>query len=73
MKWPVSAGGKAVGRVTSAIWSPRFQKNIGYAMVPTAQAKPGTELQVSIPGMGDRKAIVVPMPFIDPSKDIPKS
>src|SRR5687767_4046812 len=73
VKWPVSAGGKAVGRVTSAIWSPRFQKNIGYAMVPTAQAKPGTELQVSIPGAGDRKAIVVPMPFIDPSKEIPKS
>jgi len=73
VKWPVSAGGKAVGRVTSAIWSPRFQKNIGYAMVPTAQAKPGTELQVSIPGAGDRKAVVVPMPFIDPSKDIPKS
>jgi glycine cleavage system aminomethyltransferase T len=72
-KWPVSAGGKAVGRVTSAIWSPRFQKNIGYAMVPVAQAAPGTTLQVAIPGAGERKATVVTMPFIDPTKEIPKS
>ncbi len=72
-KWPVSAAGKAVGRVTSAIWSPRFQKNIGYAMVPLAHAALGTTLQVSIPGAGERKATVVTMPFIDPTKEIPKT
>lgn len=72
-RWPVSAGGRELGRVTSAIWSPRLAKNIGYAMVPVAQAKPGTELQVSVPAGSPRKATVVTMPFLDPKKEIPKS
>jgi aminomethyltransferase len=71
-KWPVSAAGKTLGRVTSAIWSPRLAKNIGYAMVPVAQSAPGTTLTVDIPGAGQRKATVVAMPFIDPAKEIPK-
>jgi aminomethyltransferase len=72
-KWPVSAGGRVVGRITSAIYSPRLQKNIGYAMVPVAQAAPGTRLSVSIPDVGERMATVVKMPFVDPEKEIPKS
>jgi aminomethyltransferase len=72
-KWPVTAAGKPVGRVTSAAWSPRLKKNIGYAMVPVAHAKPGTALQVSLPGGSERKATVVTMPFIDPKKEIPKT
>lgn len=71
--WPVLAAGREAGRVTSAIWSPRLQKNIGYAMVPVAHAKPGTELEVSVPAAGPRKATVVTMPFLDPKKEIPKS
>ena len=35
---PVLAGGRPVGRVTSACWSPRLEKNIGFAMVPVEQA-----------------------------------
>jgi hypothetical protein len=27
---------------------------------------------VKIPGVGERRATVVPRPFIDPNKDIPK-
>src|SRR5207249_2474414 len=38
-KWPVSAGGRTIGRITSAIYSPRLKKNIGYAMVPVQQAE----------------------------------
>ena len=72
-KWPVSAGGKVVGRVTSAIWSPRLKKNIGYAMMPIAHTALGTTLTVNIPGAGTRKATVVPRPFVDPKKEIPKS
>src|SRR5437867_1924838 len=33
-KWTVHADGTEVGRVTSAIYSPRLEKNIGYAWVP---------------------------------------
>jgi aminomethyltransferase len=72
-KWPVSAGGRAVGRITSAIYSPRLKKNIGYAMVGAAQAELGTRLTVSIPDVGEREATVVPKPFVDPQKAIPKS
>jgi glycine cleavage system aminomethyltransferase T len=71
-KWPVHAAGGPVGRVTSAIHSPRLGKNIGYAMVPIRLSTPGTTVQVMHPD-GERQATVVPMPFIDPKKEIPKS
>jgi glycine cleavage system aminomethyltransferase T len=70
-KWPVRRNGDAVGTVTSAIWSPRFQRNIGYAMVPIEHADESTELTVETPD-GERPAVVVPMPFVDPQKQIPK-
>ena len=72
-KWPVSVGGKAVGRITSAIYSPRLKKNIGYAMVPVQHAELGARLSVAIPEVGEREATVVPKPFVDPDKVIPKS
>lgn len=72
-KWPVGVSGRTVGSITSAIYSPRLKKNIGYAMVPVAYAAPGTRLGVAIPGGEERAATVVPMPFIDPAKEIPKS
>jgi hypothetical protein len=42
-------------------------------MMPVAHAALGTVLTVIIPGVGTRKATVVPRPFIDPRKEIPKS
>jgi glycine cleavage system aminomethyltransferase T len=72
-KWPVTLGGNAAGHVTSAIWSPRLEKNIGYAMLPAAHSVLGTQLQVEIPGLGERNAKVVPKPFLDPQKQIPKT
>jgi aminomethyltransferase len=59
--------------VTSAIYSPRLEKNIGYAMMPVAYAGLGTPLTVTIPGVGARKATIVERPFVDPNKEIPKS
>ena len=72
-KWPVSAGGKQVGRVTSAIWSPRLKKNLGYAMLPTSHTALGSEVQIELPGGESRRATVVQKPFVDPKKEIPKS
>jgi len=72
-KWPVSAGGKPVGRVTSAIWSPRLKKNLGYAMLPTAHTALGSEIQIELPAGETRSAKVVQKPFVDPKKEIPKS
>jgi glycine cleavage system aminomethyltransferase T len=71
-KWPVSADGGIIGRVTSAIWSPRLKNNIGYAMLPVAKAGLGTQLAVEIPDVGKRAVTVVEMPFVDPAKAIPK-
>ena len=71
--WPVRAQDDLIGRVTSAAWSPRLKKNIGYAMVPVAHAVLGTTFSVTLPDAGARKATVVPRPFVDPEKAIPKS
>jgi glycine cleavage system aminomethyltransferase T len=73
VQWRVKAGGDEVGKITSAIYSPRLKKNLGYAMVPVKHAAMGTELRVKIPGVGERRATVVARPFIDPKKEIPKA
>jgi glycine cleavage system aminomethyltransferase T len=49
-----------------------LKENIGFAMVPVAHAALGTKLEVATPG-GAARAVVVPMPFVDPGKTIPKS
>jgi glycine cleavage system aminomethyltransferase T len=72
IKWPVRADDKVVGHVTSAVFSPRLRKNIGYAMVPAAQAALGTSLAVDLPGADARPARVVAKPFVDPEKEIPR-
>jgi len=71
--WPILAnGGKSIGRLTALTYSPRLKKNIGYANVPVKLSKLGTKLRVSTP-VGMRDATVVRKPFVDPTKDIPKS
>ena len=69
--FPVHKDGAAVGRVTSACFSPRLEKNIGYAMVPIEHSGLGTELEVERPE-GKVSATVVEKPFIDPKKETPK-
>jgi glycine cleavage system aminomethyltransferase T len=70
-RWPVRAGQSVVGRVTSAVYSPRLEKNIGYAMLPVEHGGLGTKLVVETAD-GQRNASVVTMPFIDPAKAIAK-
>jgi glycine cleavage system aminomethyltransferase T len=74
-KWPAhraDGDGARVGKVTSAIYSPRLKKNIGYCWVPVELAAEGSRLRVATE-WGDRQATVVPMPFVDPEKRIPVS
>ena len=71
-RWPVGSDGAVVGHVSSAISSPRLKKNIGYAWVPADRSATGTSLWVDTP-TGRAQATVVPMPFVDPTKEIPKS
>jgi glycine cleavage system aminomethyltransferase T len=72
VKWPVEHEGARVGKVTSAIHSPRLERNIGYAWLPTELATEGRTVTVRSE-WGHRTATVVPIPFIDPGKLIPKS
>ena len=71
-RWPVHASERRVGHITSAVYSSRLGTNVGYAMVGTEHAEIGTSLTIQGPG-GDVDAVVVPKPFVDPEKDIPKS
>jgi aminomethyltransferase len=72
VKWPATSGGERVGKVTSAIYSPRLKRNIGYVWLPTDLAESGTKVDVDTE-WGKRTGTVVEMPFVDPSKQIPIS
>ena len=67
--WPINAGEAPVGKVTSAVYSPRLKQNIALAMVSTENAAIGTELEVAMP-QGKVQAQVVERPFFDPKKKI---
>jgi glycine cleavage system aminomethyltransferase T len=70
VKWPASSEGALVGKVTSAIYSPRLDRNIGYCWLPSALSEIGATVRVDTE-FGEREATVVQMPFVDPSKKIP--
>ncbi|MAV48150.1 MAG: glycine cleavage system protein T [Alphaproteobacteria bacterium TMED89] len=66
--WTVTATtGGTVGRVTSAVYSPRLEQNIALAFVSTDHAGLGTKLRVQR-AQGDCPAEVVERPFFDPRK-----
>jgi aminomethyltransferase len=71
-KWPVVQDGRRIGTVTSAIYSPRLSRNIGFAWLPADRSVTGTEVAVDSE-WGSRTARVVEMPFVDPAKQIPVS
>ena len=70
--WQVVNDGGRIGEVTSSVYSPRLERNIGLAMVATEFAGEGTELTVEAP-WGVIGATVVPMPFFDPKKAVARS
>ncbi|TMK92949.1 MAG: glycine cleavage system protein T [Actinobacteria bacterium] len=72
VKWPASVDGQEVGKVTSAIYSPRLKQNIGYCWLPAGSSHEGQAVSVQTE-WGTRAATVTPMPFVDPSKQIPVS
>lgn len=72
-KWPAyGRGDTPLGTVTSAIYSPRLQQNLGYCWLPTDMAAEGTAVRVASE-WGWRRATVVALPFVDPEKRIPVS
>ena len=67
--WPVLKEGVKVGTVTSAIYSPRLQKNIALAMIKIDHTASGKVLQVDKLSE-TRTCTVVPIPFYDPKKSL---
>ena len=67
--WPMLLNGEVIGKVTSAVHSPRLKKNIALAMVASAYSGVGTTCEVQIPGE-KRSGAIVPKPFYDPKKQI---
>ena len=67
--WPITVGEKKVGKVTSAIYSPRLKKNIALAMVEIKQSKVGNSLIVNIDDVKVTSK-VIEKPFYDPKKKI---
>ena len=70
--WKLKKDNMNIGKVTSAVYSPRLKKNIALAMVSVEQSEIGNEFQVTT-NEGLFNCIVVEKPFYDPKKKIASS
>jgi glycine cleavage system aminomethyltransferase T len=67
--WPIHRDGVVVGKVTSAIYSPRLKQNIALAMVGVDHCDLDTAVEV-VADLAVRSAKVVERPFYDPKKTL---
>jgi len=67
--WTIQKDGVALGKVTSAVYSPRLEQNIALAMVLAEHADIGTSVDV-LASSGLLRASIVGRPFYDPKKEI---
>ena len=67
--WAVRQNGSTIGKVTSAVYSPRLKQNIALAMISIDCAEIGAEVEVVTPS-GPTRATIVERPFFDPKKQI---
>ncbi|MDB9930342.1 glycine cleavage system protein T [Candidatus Pelagibacter sp.] len=70
--WEILKDNEVIGKITSAVYSPRLKQNIALAMVSINNSEIGTVLNVK---MNDKiiKATVVEKPFYDPKKKLASS
>jgi glycine cleavage system aminomethyltransferase T len=67
--WIINKDGSEIGKVTSAVYSPRLEQNIALAMVSADYANIGARVEV-VTRSGPVKATIVERPFYDPKKKI---
>ena len=67
--WPIKKNNNEIGKVTSAVYSPRLNKNIALAMVNIENSEIGTDLEVET-NKGKFTSKIVEKPFYDPKKKI---
>ena len=70
--WGLQKNNKKIGKVTSAVYSPRLKKNIALAIVEIQQTEIGNKFEV-ISNEGKFNCTVVEKPFYDPKKKIASS
>ena len=70
--WPIEKDAKTIGKVTSAVYSPRLKKNIALAMIEINYSELGNQLDVQT-HEGKYSATIVEKPFYDPKKKIASS
>ena len=70
--WPIQMDEKKIGKVTSAVYSPRLEKNIALAMIDVADNKLGQSVNVVI-DENIRNGVIVEKPFFDPKKTLTSS
>ena len=58
-----------IGKVTSAVYSPRLKKNIALAMMASTHSAVVNTCDVQLAGE-TRSGAIVPKPFYDPKKQI---
>ena len=67
--WPIINNGKKIGKITSAVYSPRLKKNIALGIVDIDYTKTGLKLEAIIDNL-KVDCIVIEKPFYDPKKQI---
>ena len=70
--WPVIHNGENIGKITSAVYSPRLKKNIALGIINIEYSKLNTELSAEIDNQYV-KCTVIEKPFFDPRKKITSS
>jgi glycine cleavage system aminomethyltransferase T len=68
--WPVVESAMKLGHVSRCAFSPRLERNIGFANVPATHTAPGTPLSIESPD-GSRQARVVQTPWFPAQKELP--
>ena len=63
--WAIRSGGAVVGRLPTAVWSPRFGTNIGFAMMERGWWEAGTEVEIDVADGGLRRGRVCDLPFAE--------
>ena len=70
--WELKKNEVNVGKITSAVYSPRLKKNIALAMIAIDQSEIGNQFQVTT-NEGTFNCVVIEKPFYDPKKKIASS
>ena len=70
--WPINKDDVKIGKITSAVYSPRLKKNIALAMIAIEYSKTGNKFKVKT-NDSEFNCTIVEKPFYDPKKKIASS